>query len=290
LAETITPAAIIGEVQLTTSNLDRAVAFYQDRLGFQVIEKDGGRAVMGVGNHPLVTLVEKKDAPPRAPHGAGRGTTGLYHFAVLLPDRRSLANLLYHLAETETPVQGAADHGVSEALYLADLDGNGIELYRDRRRGEWPKDDLGRLQMGTDELDIDNLLLELRGGVDPWQGMPDGTVIGHIHLQVRDLNEAEQFYTRVLGFQIMQRYGSGAIFVSAGGYHHHIGLNVWAGVGAPPPPEGAVGLRWFEVCLPDLAALEAVEQRLKEAAVPYEPLEGGMLVRDPSQNGILFRV
>lgn len=284
MVEIIAPATKIGEVELYVSDLDRAVRYYQEGLGFHLLDRVDGQAILGAGENRLLTLIEKPGS-----HRAS-GATGLYHFAVLLPDRRSLARLLYHLAETETAVQGAADHGVSEALYLADPDGNGIELYRDRRRGEWPKDDLGRLQMGTDELDIDNLLLELRGGVDPWQGMSEGTRIGHIHLQVRDLNEAEQFYTRVLGFQLMQRYSSGAIFVSAGGYHHHIGLNVWAGVGAPPPPEGAVGLRWFEVRLPDLAALEAIEQRLKDAAVPYEPQEGGILVRDPSQNGILFRV
>ena len=284
--ETIAPATSIGELQLTVADLGRSIQFYQDRLGFRLLNRDKGQARLGTGTHGLINLMEKPAARPRSQ----RGMTGLYHFAVLLPDRRSLARLLYQMAETEVQVQGAADHGVSEALYLSDPDGNGIELYRDRRRAEWPADDLGKLQMGTEELDVDDLIMELKDGVLPWTGVPDNTVIGHVHLHVRDLQEAEQFYNRVLGFQVMQRYGSGALFVSAGGYHHHIGLNTWAGTGAPPPPPDVAGLVWFEVRLPDSAAFEALKGRLKEAGVASEDLNGGMLVKDPSQNGILFKV
>lgn len=282
MAETIAPETTIGEISLFVSDLDRSVTFYQDRLGFQTIERDSERAVLGAGGRRLLNLVEKPGA------SKPQKTTGLYHFAVLLPNRRSLAHVLYHLAETETGVQGAADHGVSEALYLSDPDGNGIELYRDRRRSEWPVDDIGRLMMDTDELDIDNLVMELRDGPPEWQGLPEKTVIGHVHLHVRDLKEAEQFYTQVLGFQLMQRYGSGAAFVSAGGYHHHIGFNIWAGVGAPPPPDNSVGLDWFQVRLPGASALEAVRSRLESAAVPFETRGEGILVRDPSQNGVLL--
>lgn len=284
--ETIAPATSIGEIQLTVANLDRSIQFYQDRLGFTLLSRENGQARLGTAAHGLITLLEKPGARPRPQ----RGMTGLYHFAVLLPDRQALARLLYQMAENEVNVQGAADHGVSEALYLADPDGNGIELYRDRRRAEWPVDDLGKLQMGTDELDVDDLVMELKDGIAPWTGLPDQTVIGHVHLHVRDLVEAEQFYTRVLGFQVMQRYGSGALFVSAGGYHHHIGMNTWAGAGAPPPPPDVAGLVWFEVRLPDAAALDALRDRIKAANIPTEDLEGGILVRDPSQNGILFRV
>jgi catechol 2,3-dioxygenase len=284
MSEIITPATAIGDVQIYVSDLERSLQFYQDGLGVKLLEREGNQAFLGAGDRRLIVLNERPGAKP-APH-----TTGLYHFAVLLPDRKSLARLLYHIAESETPVQGAADHGVSEALYLADPDGNGIELYRDRRKNDWPMDDLGKLQMGTDELDIDDLVLELKKGVQPWQGLPAGTVIGHVHLHVRDLSEAEQFYTKVLGFQIMQRYESGAIFVSAGGYHHHIGLNTWAGKGAPPPPETATGLRWFSIRLPDATALEAVKGRLQAAGVPLEEQEGGILVRDPSQNAMLLKV
>lgn len=282
MAETIASDTKIGEISLYVSDINRAAAFYHDQLGFHEMEKEAGRAVLGAGGQRLLTLVERPGA------SRPQKTTGLYHFAVLLPNRRSLAEVLYHLADTETGVQGAADHGVSEALYLADPDGNGIEFYRDRRRSDWPVDDIGRLMMDTDELDIDDLVMELRDGLPVWQGLPDKTVIGHVHLYVRDLKEAEDFYTRVLGFQLMQRYGSGAAFVSAGGYHHHIGFNIWAGAGAPPPPDNAVGLNWFEVRLPDAGALEAVRSRLETAAVPFEKHGEGILVRDPSKNGILL--
>jgi catechol 2,3-dioxygenase len=283
MTQTIAPETTIGEISLSVANLDRSVDFYQRRLGFEILEKSAGQVVFGVGSQRLITLVEKPDAR------RVDGTTGLYHIAVLVPNRKSLARLLYHLVETETNVQGAADHGVSEALYLADPDGNGIELYRDRRRGEWPVDDIGRLMMDTDELDVDDLVLVLRGSLEEWTGLPAGTVIGHIHLQVRDLAEAEEFYTGVLGFQLMQRYGSGAIFVSAGGYHHHVGMNVWAGVGAPPPPADAVGLNWFEIRLPGPEALSALRAQLEASGITFEEAHGGILLRDTSQNGILLR-
>lgn len=291
----IAPATTIGEVQLVVADLKRSTQFYQERLGFKVIEERvlrevGYQTVLGAGERRLVVLNEKPGVKPRPPSGADSRMTGLYHFAVLLPNRRALARLLVHLAEDETEVQGAADHGVSEALYLSDPDGNGIELYSDRRRSEWPADDLGKLQMGTGELDVDDLVLELKDGLLPWTGLPETTVIGHVHLHIADLAAAERFYTQVLGFQLTQRYGSGAIFVSAGGYHHHIGLNTWAGVGAPPPPADVAGLRWFEVMLPAEEALEAVRGRLQAAGTPFEEQDGGFLVRDPSQNGILLRL
>jgi catechol 2,3-dioxygenase len=284
MTEKNTPAMAIGEVQLFVASLDRAVGFYQKNLGFQLLNREAGQASLGTGERRLITLIERPGAK------LAKGTTGLYHLAVLLPDRKSLARLLYHLAEIEFGVHGAADHGVSEALYLSDPDGNGIELYCDRRRNEWPVDDLGRLQMGTDELDIDNLVLELKGGLEPFAGLPAKTIIGHVHLQVRSLPEAEAFYAGMLGFQVMQRYESGALFLSAHGYHHHIGVNTWTSEGAPPPPETAAGLRWFEVLLPDLVVLAEVQVRLTAAGVTVEEQGGGLLVKDPSQNGILLKV
>jgi len=234
MTQTIAPTTMIGEVQLYVSNLERSIRFYTEKLGFKLLGEEGSQAFLGAGGRRLIVLNDKPGAKMLSEGSAGGRTTGLYHFAVLLPDRRGLARLLVHIADNETEVSGVADHGVSEALYLTDPDGIGIELYSDRRRNEWPVDDLGKLQMGTEELDIDGLVMELKGGVPPWNGLPEKTIIGHIHLHVANLQEAEKFYTQVLGFQIMQRYGSGAIFVSAGGYHHHIGLNTWAGVGAPP--------------------------------------------------------
>jgi catechol 2,3-dioxygenase len=285
VTETIAPATRIGEVQIITGDLERLARFYQERLGFQALEQEEGRVALGAGSTRLLTLIEQPGAQPRPQSGV----TGLYHFAVLLPDRRSLARLLVHIAQTETSIQGASDHGVSEALYLADPDGNGIELYRDRKREEWPVDDIGRLLMVTDPLDIDDLVMEMRSGITEWKGLPEGTTIGHIHLQVADLVEAEKFYTRVLGFELMQHYGRSAAFVSAGGYHHHIGMNTWTSAGAPPPDENTTGLRWFEVVLPNSEALSAAQARLEEAGTEWEARDGGILVRDPSQNGILLK-
>lgn len=282
MTQTIASATRIGEVQLYVANLARSLDFYQTRLGFGLLGQDGQQARLGVGDRTLVVLNEKPGARPT------QHTSGLYHFAVLLPERRALARFLIHLAETETEVQGASDHGVSEALYLNDPDGNGMEFYIDRPRAQWPVDDLGKVQMDVEALDIDDLVGQFPDGVPAWQGLPARTTIGHVHLHVRDLLEAEIFYTRTLGFQVMQHYGATAVFISAGGYHHHIGLNTWAGVGAPPPPADAAGLRWFEVLLPDAPALAEVQARLA-ASVAIQAQDGGFLVRDPSQNGVLLR-
>lgn len=281
MTQTIAPETSVGLVELTVSALDRAIAFYRDQVGFALLSQADGQAVLGAGKTPLLRLVELPGAR------TVKNVTGLYHFAVLLPNRRSLARLIYHLAENDIEVAGVADHGVSEAIYMSDPDGNGMELYSDRRPADWPRDDLGRLQMGTEELDLEDLLLELRAGLKPYQGLPEGTRVGHVHLHVADLAAAEQFYRGVLGFELMQRYGKAAVFFSAGGYHHHVGANIWAGEGAPPPPADAAGLRWFELRLP-AAALDALRARLEAAGVQAEPQAGGLLVRDPSQNGILL--
>lgn len=276
----IDPATRVGAVHLTISNLDRSVRFYEAHLGFQVHRRDGRTAWLGAGGPDLLVL-SPCEAAPRV-----RGTTGLYHFAILVPSRRDLGRALRRMVETDTVLQGAADHGVSEALYLADPDGNGIEVYRDRPRQEWPYVD-GRLQMGADPLNLDGILAE--DGIGDGRGLSPGTVIGHVHLHVSRLADAERFYVGVLGFELMQRYGPSALFVAAGGYHHHIGLNTWAGVGAPPPPSGAIGLRHFDVLLPGAPALAAVEERLQSAGVPIESADaGGLLVRDPAGNAILL--
>ena len=214
-----------------------------------------------------------------------RGTTGLYHFAVLVPSRADLARSLRRLVETGTVMQGAADHGVSEALYLADVDGNGIEIYRDRPREEWPRVN-GQLRMGADAIDLEELLSTADGA--DGSRLARETTIGHVHLHVSRLDEAQRFYVEVLGFDLMQRYGPSALFVSAGSYHHHIGLNTWAGVGAPPPPPGAIGLKYFVVRLPNGPARSAVLDRVRAANVTVEAVDEGQLVRDPAGNAILF--
>jgi catechol 2,3-dioxygenase len=275
----IDPSARIGVVHLTIASLDRSVDFYRSRLGFALHGGDEGTARLGAGGADLLVLTESASAP------RVRGTTGLYHFAVLTPSRRDLARSLRLLVDTGTVLQGAADHGVSEALYLADPDGNGIEIYRDRPRVEWPFVG-GRLRMGADPLDFDGLLGEADGGS---AGLAAGTVIGHVHLHVARLDESEAFYVGVLGFELMQRYGAGALFVAAGGYHHHIGLNTWAGVGAPPPPPGAIGLKDFVVLVSGDEALDAIGGRLAAAGVAAERGDGTLSTRDPSANAIRFQ-
>ena len=278
----IDPRTHIGAVHLTIADLDRSIRFYESHVGFVVQRRDQRTAWLGAGGPDLLALTQCESAP------RVRGTTGLYHFAILVPSRHDLARSLRRLVETETVIQGAADHGVSEALYLADVDGNGIEIYRDRPRAEWPYLH-GQLHMGADPLDFDNLLAdESAASAASGAGLAGGTVIGHVHLHVSRLADAERFYVNVLGFDMMQRYGPSALFVSAGGYHHHIGLNTWAGVGAPPPPPGALGLHYFEVKLANAAALAQVESRVHAAGIPIESVDGGRLVHDPARNAILL--
>jgi catechol 2,3-dioxygenase len=277
----IDPATSVGAVHLTISDLTRSIGFYELHLGFLVHRRDDRTAWLGAGGPDLLVLSQCETAP------RVRGTTGLYHFAILVPSRADLARALRRLVDTETVMQGAADHGVSEALYLADPDGNGIEIYRDRPRAEWPYAG-GQLRMGADPIDLDDLLTE-KTSLHDRIGLATGTAIGHVHLHVARLEDAERFYVGVLGFELMQRYGPSALFVSAGGYHHHIGLNTWAGVGAPPPPPGAIGLRHFEVQLPNEAAVEEVAVRVRAAGVPIETADGGLLIRDPAKNAIRLR-
>lgn len=278
----ISPAAQIGAVALTVSDLDRSLDFYTNKMGFKLQERAEGTARLSAGGETLLALTERPGARkmPR--------TTGLYHFAVLVPTRFHLAQALRSLAEGEAAFQGAADHGVSEALYLADPDGSGIEIYVDRAAADWPRDAEGALQMGTAELDLDGLLAELQADPRSWNGLPEATRVGHVHLHVSNLARSEVFYTGVLGLKLMQRYGSAAAFLSAGGYHHHVGINTWAGAGAPPPPPDSVGLRWFSLRLPDSAALEQVAARVRAAGLPLEERPEGLFLTDPSGNGIIL--
>jgi catechol 2,3-dioxygenase len=278
----IDPATSVGDVHLTISDLTRSVRFYESHLGFLVHRRDDRTAWLGAGGPDLLVLSQCETAP------RVRGTTGLYHFAILVPTRADLARALRRLVDAGTLMQGAADHGVSEALYLADPDGNGIEIYRDRPRAEWPYAG-GQLRMGADPIDLDELLAE-KSENDDRAPLATGTVIGHVHLHVSRLDDAERFYVGVLGFELMQRYGPSALFVSAGGYHHHIGLNTWAGVGAPPPPPGAIGLRHFLVRLPSTGGRSRQSPPARAAGVPVERVDGGLLVHDPAGNAVQLRI
>jgi catechol 2,3-dioxygenase len=281
----IHPDTGVGEVRLTVSDLARSRDFYERALGLRATEQDDGTLALGVdGEAPLIELTGDAAAPPRP-----RRTTGLFHLAVLLPTRRDLAVAIRRLVEARIPLDGASDHLVSEALYLHDPDGNGIEIYRDRPRVEWPHVD-GSLEMATLPLDLEDIITELPPAGAKDAVAPPGTRMGHVHLQVSDLDEAEAFYSGVLGFDVMVKGYAGALFVSAGGYHHHIGLNTWQSLGAGAPPPGAIGLRSFEVVLPDSDELERVLARVREAGITAERSNGGAVVQDPSGNAVHVRV
>jgi catechol 2,3-dioxygenase len=275
-----TTAPVVGPVALRVADLGRAVGFYGDALGLALNREDGAAAALGAGGRDLILLEERPGAP------RPRRSTGLYHLAILLPSRRDLARALRHLAESRVPFQGFADHRVSEAIYLADPEGNGIEVYRDRPREEWIYDG-GRLRMATDPLDVDGLMGELAGTgePEPWTGLPAGTRMGHVHLRVSDLAAAEAFYRDLLGLDVTTRYGNGASFLSKEGYHHHLGLNTWESAGAPPPPEGALGLKSFRLHLP-AAELRRIRAGMEERGIAGEETGDGMLLRDPAGNAV----
>jgi catechol 2,3-dioxygenase len=282
-AVSIGPDTVIGTVALTVSDLARSRDFYERAVGLQAADRADGTIVLSAaGGHPLVELHGDSSAP-----GLDRRATGLYHLAILLPTRLDLAFALARLAEARWPLDGASDHLVSEALYLSDPDGNGIEIYRDRPRHEWRRTD-GQLEMSTLPLDLKDLLGELSRATTPQPNAPAATTIGHVHLQVADIPAAEAFYHGVLGFDVMVRSYPGALFVSAGGYHHHIGLNTWQSLRSAPPAPGSIGLRCFEVRLPDRDRLEAVLARVRAAGVATAQLDGATLVRDPSGNGVVL--
>lgn len=275
----------IGRVHLQVSGLERALTFYRDLLGFQEAgREDDTAALSATGGRPYhILLTERLGARPKPPR-----TAGLYHVAIRFPDRRALARAFQRLVDYRYPLQGFADHLVSEALYLADPDGNGLELYADRPRERWEQRD-GQIDMATDPLDVEDLLAEAAGDAAPWTGVHPKTDIGHVHLHVSDLAQAEAFYSGLLGLDVTQRSYPGALFLSAGGYHHHLGVNTWAGAG--PPPLDAVGLLSFALQLPAQEAWRILYERVRESGVGAEDLRDykharGVLIRDPDGNGV----
>jgi catechol 2,3-dioxygenase len=278
----IDPAAHIGVVALTVADLARSLAFYTDAIGFAVLRQGDAEAAFGVAGTPLLQLTERAGASP-----APRRATGLYHFAILVPSRADLGRWLRHWLDLGYPLPGQGDHLVSEALYLSDPDGNGIEIYRDRPRDEWTWDN-GQVRMAADPVDISGVLAEGDRVGAPWSGMAAGTRIGHIHLQVGDIPQAEAFNHGVLGFDVVAQLPD-ALFVSAGGYHHHVGLNTWHSRGAGPAPEGSAGLRFYTIDLPTEEARAAVVARLDAAGLAHEEAGDAVVVQDPWRNAIHLR-
>jgi catechol 2,3-dioxygenase len=269
-----------GAIRLRVADLGRVQKFYEDAIGLRPLDRSDDVVRLGVGGLAAIELAASPEAVPRPP-----GTTGLFHLAILVPGRAELAGALARIASAGWSITGASDHLVSEALYLDDPEGNGIEIYRDRPRSEWRYEN-GEIQMSTLPLNLDGLLADLlddRPGADA----PAGTRIGHLHLNVADLDEAEAFYSGVLGLDVMVRTYPGALFFSAGGYHHHVGVNTWAGPGAPAPPKRSRGLEWFELIVDDQRHLADLKERLERAGAKVEPAAEGILTSDPSGNGLL---
>ncbi|KAA6444046.1 VOC family protein [Bacillus atrophaeus] len=274
----------IGYVKLSIRSLERSLQFYRGVIGFQVLKQtDTAAELTADGEHVLLVLEEN----PSAVVLPERTVTGLYHFAILLPDRKELGIAINRLIENGIAL-GQGDHGVSEAFYLSDPDQNGIEIYADRPRSTWQRDAKGNYIMGTAPVDVEGLLAE--AGDERKSLLPEGTVIGHIHLHVNDLKKAKAFYTDILGFDITGDYaGMSALFVSAGGYHHHVGLNIWAGKNAPPKPTNASGLTYYTIVLPNKEELEKVADRLQNAGYSVEEKNEGLYVKDPASGaGIVF--
>jgi catechol 2,3-dioxygenase len=289
----IHPATQIGYVSINVANLENQIAFYQQALGFQLYWREGNQAGLGAGGMDLLRLAEQPDFKRY------QRVTGLYHFAVLFPDRRELARALARLIVLKYP-NYPTDHIMTKTTYLDDLEGNGIELYTESPEdGTWTmKNGVyetrradGSWSDGREPLDVDALLSHLKEDDRIDVPIPAATRMGHIHLHVRDINEAVDFYHGVIGFDVMGVAKPFRMaFVSAGGYHHHVGLNTWQGEGAPPPPADALGLRHFTVDLPNQAALDEVIARVEKAKIPANQTEDGLLLHDPSQNGVILRV
>ncbi len=284
LAPTLPATLRLGPTQLDISNLDGSIAFYERALGLRVHHREADSAALGTGGEDLLVLHEARDAAPAGRHA------GLYHFALLFDSREDLARAITRLAQTRTRIEGASDHGVSEAIYLRDPDDNGIELCVDRPRSEWPaaRQPGERVEMYTIALDM-QALLRIVEGEQPRDLAGPGLRTGHLHLHVGNVERGLAFYRDVLGFEVMVNLGSAA-FVSAGGYHHHLGFNVWLGSDVKPRPAATAGLRHWTVYLGSASEVAEVRDRVAAAGLASEDVEGGFRVRDPWRTAVVFAV
>ncbi|WP_238343543.1 VOC family protein [Gracilibacillus saliphilus] len=268
----------IGYVELQVSDLDQSLTFYKELIGFQVLERDEKTVTLTTdGTVPQLLLREEESFVERPLR-----STGLYHFAILVPTRQDLALSLKHLLESGYPVQGASDHHYSEAVYLADPDNNGIEIYVDRDSNQWTRDENGGYVGATNPLDAESLFAEIKE--NNWNGLRSGTRIGHMHLQVSDIEESERFYVEALGLDIVAK-DTHMLFVSKDAYHHHIGMNIWSGKGLPAPPENALGLKYFTIHFTE-EEYNSSKANLDRLGFNYSEDNKEMSVEDPSGNTI----
>ncbi|MFC5589537.1 VOC family protein [Sporosarcina soli] len=274
------PLIYTGEVHLNVTDLEKSVNYYKEVIGFKVLEEEANKAVLTAdGKTPLLILDQPENVTPKEPH-----RSGLYHFALLLPERADLGAIIKHFIQHNVRL-GASDHLVSEALYLSDPDGNGIEIYIDRDPSVWHWED-GKVAMSTDPLDGESIIAESAGRL--WDGLPAGTVMGHVHLHVAHLPETETFYN-ALGFEVVTTYPQ-ALFMSNGKYHHHLGLNTWNGVGASRPSEDSAGLRSFTLIYPTETVLKEALAKVEALGTTAESFGNEKLIEDPSGNRIVLRV
>jgi catechol 2,3-dioxygenase len=289
----IHPKTLMGHISLTVASLDNQIAFYQQAMGFKLHWREGNKAGLGAGGADLLHLTEEPNLKKY------RGVTGLYHVAYLFPNRRELAIAMARLFALKYP-NSPTDHIMTKTTYLDDLEGNGIELYCESPEdGSWSmtSGDFvtrradGSLSNGREPLDVDDLFSHIQEDDKLDAPVPLETRVGHVHLHVRDVDEAVNFYHGIIGFDVMGNAKSmQAAFISAGGYHHHLGLNTWQGKDAPPPPSDAVGLRYFTIELPNQKAYDEVVARVDEAGIPSNVTADGLLLYDPSQNGVVLKV
>ncbi|KQV63794.1 glyoxalase [Rhizobium sp. Root1220] len=269
----LTRPAYVDHSHLIVRDLGLVSSFYQSMLGLKVLEKTASGEVLGVDGTPLLTLTTGTDV-----RAAPRNAAGLFHTAFLMPNRTELARWLRHAANNNVTLDGASDHLVSEAIYLADPEGNGIEIYADRPHEQWKFHQDGQVEMATLRLDLQSLYES--APQDSWNGMADGTAIGHIHLQVGNIPEADTFYRDVLGLKLMARY-PGASFFATGDYHHHVAANIWNSRGAGARADGMTGLSDYALRFNDKAALDTAVAKLDELEIKSERRDGGVFLRDP---------
>ena len=273
----------IGAVGMIVRDLDRLTAYYRDLLGLTVQQRTPQVAVLGVNDVTLLELTHGPDALPDDPHEAG-----LYHTAFLMPTRADLARWILRTANSRVAITGASDHDVSEAIYLDDPEGNGVEVYSDRPREQWRRDGAMIFQK-TDPLDIDAIVREVDPATATYPSAPEGLRIGHIHLRVGDVARAENFYRGALGLDVTRRR-TGATFMSSGGYHHHVAVNTWHSSGARARSGKRAGLDWFAMEINDRATMDGLKKRFAAAGVAIEENPGGFAAMDPCGTRIRFIV
>lgn len=266
-----------NQIVLKVVDIEKSIKFYTEIMGFKILDrKEKEVNLTADGINPIITIVEPNNVIPKLPR-----RTGLYHFALLLPSRFHLGLFLKHLRDTEYPIIGGSHHGVSEAIYLEDPDENGIEVYRDIDSKEWKRDG-NQVNMVTDPLDYKGIIEE--AGEEKWNEIPKETIIGHIHLHVGDLDEAKRFYCNGLGFDLVMKMANSALFISSGGYHHHIGLNIWNGKNAPALPDNAAGMKYYTLVFPDIDTREDKINNLKSLGYSVIEEDNSIFTKDPSNN------